>query len=116
MDLKGKTAVVTGSNSGIGLGVAQQLAKRGASVALNSFSDSDEDHAIAKRIADETGSKVVYVQADMSDGDQCRALIEKTASALGQVDILVNNAGIQHVAGIEAVSYTHLTLPTIYSV
>ena len=101
MDLKGKTAVVTGSNSGIGLGVAQQLAKRGASVALNSFSDSDEDHAIAKRIADETGSKVVYVQADMSDGDQCRALIEKTASALGQVDILVNNAGIQHVAGIE---------------
>ena len=100
MTLTGKTAVVTGSNSGIGLGIAEELAKLGAAVALNSFTDNQEDHDLAKRIADESGSKVVYVQGDMSKGDQCRALVEKAGEALGRVDILVNNAGIQHVAPI----------------
>ena len=101
MSLKGKTALVTGSNSGIGLGIAHELAKLGASVALNSFSDSDEDHALAARIAEETGSKVIYVQGDMSDATACREYVTKSAKALGQVDILVNNAGIQHVAPVE---------------
>ena len=97
MSLAGKTAVVTGSNSGIGLGVARALAEAGADVVLNSFTDRDEDHAIARKIADETGVTARYIQADMSNGDQCRALIDKA----GACDILVNNAGIQHVAPID---------------
>ncbi|SIS88426.1 3-hydroxybutyrate dehydrogenase [Roseivivax lentus] len=97
MQLSGKTAIVTGSNSGIGLGVARSLAEAGADVVINSFTDNDEDHALADEIAKEFGVKVRYIQADMSKGDQCRALIEKA----GACDILVNNAGIQHVAPIE---------------
>ncbi|MEL7464425.1 MAG: 3-hydroxybutyrate dehydrogenase [Pseudomonadota bacterium] len=100
MSFSGKTAFVTGSNSGIGLGVARELAKRGANVALNSFTDRDEDHALAKSLAEETGSKVIYVSADMSDGDACRMGVEKTAEAFGGCAILVNNAGIQHVSPI----------------
>ncbi len=97
MSIKGKTAVITGSNSGIGLGVAEALARAGVNVVLNSFTDSKEDHALAARIAQETGVEARYIQADMSDGDQCRALIERA----GRCDILVNNAGIQHVAPID---------------
>ena len=82
MSLKGKVAVVTGSNSGIGLGVAEILAARGASVVLNSFTNSPEDHALAARIAEQTGAKVQYIQADMSDPDACRALITKAQYAL----------------------------------
>ena len=96
MSLKGKTAVVTGSNSGIGLGVAWELARAGADVVLNSFTDTDEDHALAQKIAGETGVTARYIKADMSKGDECRALIEQA----GACDILVNNAGIQHVAPI----------------
>lgn len=95
--LKGRTAVVTGSNSGIGLGVATELARAGADLVLNSFTDRPEDHDLARRLADEHGVKVRYIQADMSQPDQCRALIAKA----GACDILVNNAGIQHVAPIE---------------
>lgn len=97
MQLNGKTAIITGSNSGIGLGVAEEMAKAGADVVLNSFSDRDEDHALAERIAKDHGVTARYIQADMSDGEQCRALIEKA----GRCDILVNNAGIQHVEAIE---------------
>ncbi|MGB0662045.1 MAG: 3-hydroxybutyrate dehydrogenase [Mangrovicoccus sp.] len=97
MSYIGKTAVITGSNSGIGLGVAEELAKAGVNVVLNSFTDNDEDHALAEKIASEHGVEARYIQADMSDGDQCRALIEKA----GQCDILVNNAGIQHVEPID---------------
>ncbi|MEC9435405.1 MAG: 3-hydroxybutyrate dehydrogenase [Pseudomonadota bacterium] len=101
MSIKGKTAVVTGSNSGIGLGVAEALAKRGAKVAINSFTDNEDDHALAAKIAKEHGTEVVYIQADMSKGDQCRALVTRAAEKLGSVDILVNNAGIQFVAPID---------------
>lgn len=101
MSIAGKIAVVTGSNSGIGLGVARELAKRGVKVALNSFTDREEDHALAAKVAEECGSEAVYIQADMSDGAQCRALVEKTSERFGGVDILVNNAGIQHVEKIE---------------
>ncbi|WP_417242800.1 3-hydroxybutyrate dehydrogenase [Celeribacter sp.] len=97
MDVKGKTAIITGSNSGIGLGVARELAKAGLNVVLNSFTDTDDDHAIAKEIADEFGVTARYIQADMSKADQCRALVETA----GVCDILVNNAGIQYVAGID---------------
>jgi len=96
-DLSGKTAVITGSNSGIGLGIAQTLAKAGANIVLNSFTDTDDDHALAADIAAEHGIEARYIQGDMSKGDQCRALIEKA----GVCDILINNAGIQHVAAIE---------------
>ncbi|MEO1687978.1 MAG: 3-hydroxybutyrate dehydrogenase, partial [Pseudomonadota bacterium] len=101
MSVTGKTAIITGSNSGIGLGVAQGLAARGAKVAINSFSDTPEDHEIAAKIAAETGSEVIYVPADMSDPDQCRALVDTVAETLGGADILINNAGIQHVAAID---------------
>ena len=102
MSLAGKIAVVTGSTSGIGLGVARALAARGAHVALNSFTDSAEDHAQAAEIAAEFGVKAVYVSADMSDAEAARALVVKAAEALGgPVQVLVNNAGIQHVAALE---------------
>ena len=95
--LTGKTAVITGSNSGIGLGVAEEMAKAGADVVLNSFTDRDEDHALAEKIGAAHGVTARYIQADMSKGDQCRDLIEKA----GTCDILINNAGIQHVAAID---------------
>ncbi|SNT26146.1 3-hydroxybutyrate dehydrogenase [Antarctobacter heliothermus] len=97
MSLQGKTAVITGSNSGIGLGIAHEMARAGASVVINSFTDRDEDHDLAKSIAKEHGVDVRYIQADMSKGDEARALIEKA----GACDILINNAGIQHVAPID---------------
>ena len=97
MSLKGKTAVVTGSNSGIGLGVARELARAGADVVLNSFTNRDEDHALAAEIAKEFGVTARYIKADMSKGDECRHLIADA----GRCDILVNNAGIQHVAPID---------------
>ena len=96
--LAGKTAVITGSNSGIGLGVAWELAKAGADVVLNSFTDRPEDHAIAAQIAEKTGVTARYIKADMSKGAECRALIELA----GRCDILVNNAGIQHVCPIDS--------------
>ncbi len=94
--LVGKTAIVTGSNSGIGLGIAHQLAKVGADVVLNSFTDHDEDHELAASLAREHGVTARYIKADMSSPEECRALIEQA----GRCDILVNNAGIQHVAPI----------------
>ncbi len=97
MDLAGKTAIITGSNSGIGLGVAWELARVGADVILNSFTNRDKDHALAESIARETGVTARYISADMSEGDDCRALIEEA----GVCDILVNNAGIQHVSPID---------------
>lgn len=94
--LAGRRAVVTGSNSGIGLGVAEALAAAGADVVINSFTDTPEDHALAERLARDHGVAVRYIPADMSKPADCRALVEKA----GHCDILVNNAGIQHVAPI----------------
>ena len=97
MQLKGKTAIVTGSNSGIGLGIARELARAGADVVLNSYTDRDEDHALAREIADETGTRARYIAADLSKAEAARGLVEQA----GRCDILVNNAGIQHVAPID---------------
>ncbi|MEJ6509304.1 MAG: 3-hydroxybutyrate dehydrogenase [Octadecabacter sp.] len=97
MTLSGKTAVITGSNSGIGLGVAREMAKAGANIVLNSFTDRDEDHALAAEIAANFNVDAKYVAADMSKADDCRRLVV----AAGGCDILINNAGIQHVAPIE---------------
>jgi 3-hydroxybutyrate dehydrogenase len=95
--LAGKTAVITGSNSGIGLGIARELARAGADIVLNSFTDTDQDHALAAGIADEFGITARYIKADMSKGEECRDLIAQA----GVCDILINNAGIQHVAAID---------------
>ena len=96
MQLSGRTAIVTGSNSGIGLGIARAFAGAGASVVLNSYTDDERDHAVAREVAEEFGVEVRYVAADLSDPQQCRRLIARTE----RCDILVNNAGIQHVAPI----------------
>jgi 3-hydroxybutyrate dehydrogenase len=98
MSLKGKTAIITGSNSGIGLGIAAELARAGADIVLNSFTDRPEDHALAAQLGATHGVSARYLAADMSDGGACRALVESA----GGCDILVNNAGIQHVAPLEA--------------
>lgn len=101
LDLSGHVAVVTGSTSGIGLGIATSLAMAGAKVALNSHLDRPEDHEMAADLAEKAGVEVIYVQADMSNGAACASLIEQASAKLGTVDILVNNAGIQYVAPIE---------------
>jgi 3-hydroxybutyrate dehydrogenase len=97
MSLAGKRAVITGSTSGIGLGVAEALAAAGSEVVLNSFSDRPEDHALAADLAARHGVVARYIAADMSKGAEARALVEKA----GGCDILVNNAGIQHVSPVE---------------
>lgn len=96
-----KTAIVTGSTSGIGLAIARALAAEGCNIVVNSFSDTESDHAIAKEIAAGHKVEAVYVQADMSKPAECRALVAKAAERFGSVDVLVNNAGIQHVAPVE---------------
>jgi 3-hydroxybutyrate dehydrogenase len=97
MNLSGKQAVITGSTSGIGLGIARAMAGAGADVVLNSFTDTDDDHALANAITAEFGISARYIQADMSDPEQCRNLIEASSTC----DVLINNAGIQHVAPID---------------
>ena len=95
--LKGKTALVTGSTSGIGLGVALSLARQGANVVLNGFGDSAAPQA---QVA-ELGVKVGFHGADMSKPDDIAAMMAYAQKEFGGVDILVNNAGIQHVAPVE---------------
>jgi 3-hydroxybutyrate dehydrogenase len=99
--LKGKTALVTGSTSGIGLGIATALAKEGADVVLNGFGDPTEIACRVDGLAGDFGVKVVYAPADMRDPAAIAAMVADAEQAFGAVDILVNNAGIQHVAPIE---------------
>jgi 3-hydroxybutyrate dehydrogenase len=99
--LKGKVAIITGSTSGIGLGIAKVLASQGADIVLNGFGDAAEIEAICGGIEREQGVRAVYDGADMSKGDAVRGLIAATVDKLGRVDILVNNAGIQFTAAVE---------------
>jgi 3-hydroxybutyrate dehydrogenase len=99
--LKGKTALVTGSTSGIGLGYARALAADGANVVLNGFGDATEIEALRAGLAKEHGAEVRYSPADMSKPDEIAAMIADAEKEFGAVDILVNNAGIQHVAPVE---------------
>jgi 3-hydroxybutyrate dehydrogenase len=95
--LTGKTALVTGSTSGIGLGIAKALAMHGANVVLNGFGDVDA----AKREFRDIDAEVGYHPADMSKPEQIADMVAYAEKSLGRLDILVNNAGIQHVAAVE---------------
>lgn len=95
--LKGKTALVTGSTSGIGLGIAKALAQQGANIVLNGFGDTQEPQALIRAL----GVEVAYHGADMCKPADIEAMMAFAAERFGRVDILVNNAGIQHVARVE---------------
>ena len=99
--LKNKTAIVTGSTSGIGLGIARSLGAAGAHLMLNGFGDAAQIEALRAGLAQEFGIKVGYSGADISKPEQIRAMVEQATKELGSVDILVNNAGIQHTAPVD---------------
>ena len=96
--IKGKAALVTGSTSGIGLGIAEAFAKQGANIVLNGFGDKAEIERLRVRLTESCKVSVAYDGADLSKPDAIEAMLK---SVLGAVDILVNNAGIQHVAPVE---------------
>ena len=99
--LHGKTAIVTGSTSGIGLGIAEAFARAGANIVLNGFGDAAQIEKTRADLAHRTNARVVYSPADMSKPKAIEQMVRQTADAFGAVDIMVNNAGIQHVAPIE---------------
>ncbi len=99
--LPGKTAIVTGSTSGIGLGIAEALAAGGANVVLNGFGDAAAIETLRSRLAREHNVGVSYVGADIGKPGDVAAMIEAAQREFGGVDILVNSAGIQHVAPVE---------------
>ncbi|HTR15747.1 MAG TPA: 3-hydroxybutyrate dehydrogenase [Acetobacteraceae bacterium] len=101
MSLKGKVAAVTGSTSGIGLGIARVLAGRGAHILLNGFGDAAAIEQLRAGIAAEFGVSVSYSAADMTKPDEIAGLVRQADTELGGLDILVNNAGIQYTAPIE---------------
>jgi len=98
---KGQTALVTGSTSGIGLGIATALAAKGANVILNGFGNANEIETLRAKIAADHGVTVRYDGADLSQRAPIEAMMHKALAEFGTVDILVNNAGIQHVAPID---------------
>ena len=100
--MKGKTALVTGSTSGIGLGIARSLAARGVNIVLNGFGDAAEIEKLRAGLAAEHSVTVVYENVDLTRPPEIEALFARLAQAGIGVDILVNNAGIQHVAPIES--------------
>jgi 3-hydroxybutyrate dehydrogenase len=99
--LSGKTALVTGSTSGIGLGIARALAAQGANIVFNGFGDADDIAALLSATAREFGVQAVHHNADMSKPAEIEALFAHAAGQFGGIDVLVNNAGIQFVANVE---------------
>jgi len=102
--LKDKVALITGSTSGIGLGIARALAGAGSAVVLNGFGKPEEIAATQAEISKDFGISVAYSGADMSKPDSIAEMIEMTLSKFGRLDVLVNNAGIQHVAPLQEFS------------
>ena len=101
MSLKGKVAVVTGSTSGIGLGIARALAAAGADIMLNGFGDAVQIEALRQEIAASHRVKAGYNGADISEPEQISQMVAEAVKTLGSVDILVNNAGVQFTANVE---------------
>jgi len=101
MSLSGKVALVTGSTSGIGLGIASAVAAEGAAVMLNGFGDAAQIEALRSGMAARHGVRVAYSGADISRPEQIAAMVADTEAKLGSLDILVNNAGIQFIANID---------------
>jgi 3-hydroxybutyrate dehydrogenase len=101
MFLTGKTALVTGSTSGIGLAVARALAADGANLVLNGFGDADAIEAIRRELEQASGGRALYSGADLTRPEQIEVMVAEASAELGGVDILVNNAGTQHVAPID---------------
>ena len=101
MNLANKTAIVTGSTSGIGLGIARALGAAGANLMLNGFGDAAQIEALRAGLAREFGVKVAFSGADISKPEQIHEMVQKATQELGSVDILVNNAGIQHTSKVE---------------
>jgi short chain dehydrogenase len=99
--LQGKAAVVTGSTSGIGLGIARALAAQGANIMLNGFGERSAIEALMVELRAQYGVEVDYSSADMSRPEQVTEMVAQCAARFGAVDILVNNAGIQHTAPVE---------------
>jgi 3-hydroxybutyrate dehydrogenase len=99
--LSGKTALVTGSTSGIGLGMARALAQEGAHIVFNGFGDAQQIEKLYTDVGQEFGVQTAYHNADMSKPAEIEAMMKFAADKFGGVDVLVNNAGIQHVANIE---------------
>ena len=102
MFLKGKTALVTGSTSSIGLAYAKALAAEGAAVMINGFGDAAQIEAERAALAQASGAEALYSAADMSKPDQIAAMVQECADRLGGPDILISNAGVQHVSPIES--------------
>jgi len=99
--LKGKSALVTGGTSGIGLAIARVFAKEGMNLLIDGFGNTPENHKLARDISSEFGVKCVFSPADMSRPDEIADMVEFAVKELGGVDVLVNNAGVQHVAPVE---------------
>lgn len=102
MQLTGKRALVTGSTSGIGLGIAEVLASEGCDIGLNGFGEADVIVSLTQRLEGQYGVRVRYIHADVSKKEDCHSMAAQAISELGSIDILVNNAGIQHIAPVEA--------------
>lgn len=100
-ELTGRIALITGSTSGIGAGIAEALAEAGADIALNGFGDAAQIDALLARLRKEHGVRAEHYPADLVQAEQATALVETVQRSLGSVDILVNNAGVQHVHPIE---------------
>ena len=101
MFLKGKTALITGSTSGIGLGYARALAAEGAAVMINGFGDAADIDGYLAELSDSSGAQALYCGADMTKPSEIRDMVSLCNTKLGGPDILINNAGIQHVAAID---------------
>lgn len=99
--LEGKTAIITGSTSGIGLGIAEAFARSGCNVVLNGFGEAMAIEQTRSDLARRTNAKVVYSGADVGKGKAIENMVKQTVETFGAIDIMVNNAGIQHVAPLE---------------